>query len=375
MTDSKNIPDHNSNGLIYKIGITLIPGVGDVNGKKLIAYCGGAEAIFKEKKKNLLKIPGIGEATVNSIISQKVLERAEKEIEFIDKYKITPLFFSDKAYPQRLKHCTDSPLMLYYMGNTDLNNPRIISIVGTRRASEYGREICNKIIEGLTDLNVLVISGLAYGIDTNAHKTALKNNLATVGILAHGLDRIYPGANKSLAEKMVLNGGLLTDFLSKTNPDRENFPKRNRIIAGISDATIVIESAIKGGALITANIANSYNRDVFAVPGKLTDKYSEGCNFLIKTNRAALIQSAKDVKYIMRWESESNKTGRQKKLFIELKPEEELVIDILKEKEEVGIDYIVLKSKLSNTKIASILLNLEFEGIVKCMPGKMFKYL
>ena len=375
MTDSKNIPDHNSNGLIYKIGITLIPGVGDVNGKKLIAYCGGAEAIFKEKKKNLLKIPGIGEATVNSIISQKVLERAEKEIEFIDKYKITPLFFSDKAYPQRLKHCTDSPLMLYYMGNTDLNNPRIISIVGTRRASEYGREICNKIIEGLTDLNVLVISGLAYGIDTNAHKTALKNNLATVGILAHGLDRIYPGANKSLAEKMVLNGGLLTDFLSKTNPDRENFPKRNRIIAGISDATIVIESAIKGGALITANIANSYNRDVFAVPGKLTDKYSEGCNFLIKTNRAALIQTAKDVKYIMRWESESNKTGRQKKLFIELKPEEELVIDILKEKEEVGIDYIVLKSKLSNTKIASILLNLEFEGIVKCMPGKMFKYL
>jgi len=362
-------------GLIYQIGITLIPGIGDVNGKKLIAYCSGAEAVFKEKRKNLMKIPGIGEATVNSIISQKVLERAEKEIEFINKYKITPLFFSDKAYPQRLKHCIDSPLMLYYMGSADLNSPRIVSIVGTRRASEYGKEICNKIIEGLIDLNVLVISGLAYGIDTNAHKTALKNNLATVGILAHGLDRIYPAANKSLAEKMVLNGGLLTDFLSKTNPDRENFPKRNRIIAGISDATIVIESAIRGGALITANIANSYNRDVFAVPGKLTDKYSEGCNFLIKTNRAALIQSAKDVKYIMRWESESKKTARQKKLFTEFSPDEELVMNILKEKEEVGIDYIVLKSKLSSSKIASILLNLEFEGIVKCLPGKMFKCL
>lgn len=371
----KKNPNHFSTGLIYNIGITLIPGIGDINGKKLIAYCGSAEAIFKEKKRNLIKIPGIGESSLNSIISQKVLKRAEEEIEFINKYNITPLFFLDKDYPQRLKHCIDSPVMLYYKGNADLNIPRVISIVGTRRASEYGKEACNKIIEGLSDLNILVVSGLAYGIDTNAHKAALKNNLKTVGILGHGLDRIYPSANKKLAEKMIETGGLLTDFISKSNPDRENFPKRNRIIAGIADALIVIESAMKGGALITANIANSYNRDVFAVPGKINSYYSEGCNFLIKTNKAALIQSAKDVKYIMLWESITEKTSKQQKLFVELSAEEELIVNILRENEETSIDYIVLESKFSSSKIASILLNLEFEGVIKSLPGKMYKCL
>ncbi len=361
--------------LIYQIGITLIPGIGDVNGKKLVSYCGGTEAVFKEKKQALMKIPGIGLSTVNSILSQKVLNRAEKEISFIDKYNVTPLFYTNKKYPQRLKHCIDGPMMLYYMGNTDLNSPRIISIVGTRTASEYGKEICAKFVKDLADLDVVVVSGLAYGIDTHAHKSSLKNDLATIGILAHGLDRIYPQANKSLAEKMVLNGGLLTDFMSKTNPDRENFPKRNRIVAGIADAIIVIESAIKGGALITANIANSYDRDVFAVPGKISDKYSEGCNFLIKTNRAALIQSARDVKYIMQWESNTDKSPKQQKLFKELSPEEELIVNILKENNETSVDYIVLKSKLSPSNIAAILLNLEFDGVIKSLPGKMYKCL
>lgn len=361
--------------LIYQIGITLIPGIGDINGKKLISYCGGAEAVFKESKKNLLKIPGIGNSTVQSILSQKILERAESEIKFIEKFGITPLFFSEKEYPQRLKHCEDGPLMLYYKGNADLNTERIVGIVGTRRATEYGKEMCDNIVEGLTDLNVLIISGLAYGIDTHAHKAALNNNLQTVGVLAHGLDRIYPYANRSLAEKMVQNGGLLTDFKSKTNPDRENFPKRNRIIAGLIDALIVTESAARGGALITANIANSYNRDVFAIPGKVGDKHSEGCNFLIKTNKAALAQSAEDIKYIMRWELSSDKQAKQKKLFIELTEEEEIIINILKENSESGIDYIVHKSGLSNSKVAAILLNLEFEGLVKSLPGKIYKIL
>ncbi len=361
--------------LIYQIGISLIPGVGDINGKKLISYCGGAEAVFKEKKQALMKIPGIGFSLVNSILSQKVLERAEEEIGFIEKHKISPLFYTDKKYPQRLKHCIDGPMMIYYKGNADLNSTRIISIVGTRKATEYGKEFCAKLVADLTGLDLMVVSGLAYGIDTHAHKSAVKNEMATVGILAHGLDRIYPQVNKSLAEKMVKNGGLLTDFISKTNPDRENFPKRNRIVAGISDATVVIESAIKGGALITANIANSYNRDVFAFPGRVNDHYSEGCNFLIKTNRAALIQSAKDIKYIMQWEPESGKIPKQHKLFKELSQEEELIVNILKENEETSIDYIVLKSKLSMSKIASILLNLEFDGIVKSLPGKMYKCL
>ncbi|MBN2172756.1 MAG: DNA-processing protein DprA [Bacteroidales bacterium] len=360
--------------LIYQIGITLIPGIGDVNGKKLVSYCGSAEAVFQEKRKTLLKIPGIGEATVNSIISQKVLERAEEEIEFIEKFRITPCYFLDKNYPGRLKHCIDSPMMLYFMGNADLNAEKIVSVVGTRRASDYGKETCEKIIEGLAGLNVLIVSGLAYGIDTHAHKSALNNQLQTVAILGHGLDRIYPAANKSLAEKMFKNGGLLTDFISKTNPDRENFPKRNRIIAGMCDTLIVVESAMKGGALITANIANSYNRDVFSVPGKLGDKFSEGCNFLIKTNKAALIQSADDIKYIMRWDQQSNQIPKQRKLLIDLTPDEELIIKIIREQKEVSLDYIITHSKLTNSKVASALLNLEFEGVVKSLPGKMYKY-
>jgi len=322
-----------------------------------------------------MKIPGIGQSTVNSIISQKVLERAEQEMEFIEKFGIKPLYFLDKDYPSRLKHCIDSPILLYFLGNADLNAEHIVSVVGTRRASEYGKEYCDKIIEGLSDINVLVVSGLAYGIDTQAHKAALQNNLQTVGVLGHGLDRIYPYANKSLAEKMMDNGGLLTDFISKTNPDRENFPKRNRIVAGLCDALIVVETAMKGGALITANIANSYNRDVFAVPGKLGDKFSEGCNFLIKTNKAALIQSADDIKYIMQWDLVDRKAPKQRKLLIEFSPEEEKVVNVIKNSKEVSIDYIVSQSGLSNSKVASALLNLEFEGVVKSLPGKMYKYL
>jgi DNA processing protein len=347
--------------------------VGDINGKKLISYCGSAEAVFKEKKKALLKIPGIGESAVSSIVSQNILERAEEEITFIEKYKIKTLFFTDKDYPGRLKHCIDSPILLYYKGNADLNNNKIISLVGTRRATEYGKEMCSKIIEDLSPLKVIVVSGLAYGIDAKAHQAAHQFSLETIGVLAHGLDRIYPQAHKPMAEKMINSGGLLTDYMSKTNPDRENFPKRNRIIAGIADALVVVESAIKGGALITANIANSYDRDVFAVPGKVMDKFSEGCNYLIKTNKAALIQSAKDIEYIMGWEERSKISAIQHKLFEELSPEEDTIIKIIKEKGEVSVDYIVLQSQLSNSKIAAILLNLEFKGMVKSLPGKMYK--
>lgn len=359
--------------LIYQIGITLIPGIGDVNGKKLVSYCGSAEAVFKEKKKALLKIPGIGESTVSAILSQNVLERAEEEIAFIEKYNIQPLFYTSKSYPVRLKQCVDSPMLLYYKGTSDLNGEKIVSVVGTRRASDYGKEVCNRIIEELAPLKVVVVSGLAYGIDSKAHQAALNSGLETIGVLAHGLDRIYPYTNRTLAEKMVQCGGLVTDFISKTNPDRENFPKRNRIIAGMSDALVVIETAMKGGALITANIANSYNRDVFAVPGKLSDRFSEGCNFLIKTNKAALIQSAKDIEYIMGWETKAGKEMHQQKLFEEISPEEDVVMNILNENGESGIDFIVAKSQFTPSKTAAILLNLEFKGFVRSLPGKIYK--
>lgn len=363
--------------LLYQVALTFVPGVGDVIAKKLIAVCGSPEAVFTEKKKALLKADRVGEAIVGSIFENKdlALEMAARELEFVNKYRIRTLFYTDEDYPVRLKECVDGPLLLYYKGNADLNCERIIAVVGTRRATHYGKEICEKLVEGLKDPGVLVVSGLAYGIDTCAHKAALENNLQTVAVLAHGLDRIYPATNKSLAERMLHQGGLLTDFPSGTNPDRENFPSRNRIIAGLADATIIVEAGIKGGALITAEIANSYNRDVFSVPGNIGNYYSEGCNFLIKTNRASLVQSAHDIKYIMNWGEIQKPQAVQKKLMIELTPEQERIIEILKQNGETGIDKLCHESSLSPAIVANALLTLEFEGIVKALPGKMFKLL
>lgn len=361
--------------LLYNIAITLIPGVGDVNGKKLVAYCGGTAAVFSEKKKSLEKIPGIGTSTVNSILSQKVLTRAESEINFIERHGIQPLFYLDKAYPKRLLHCADSPMMLYYKGSADLNEQRFVGIVGTRNATTYGKNFCEQFIDDLSRSSVTIVSGLAYGIDSCAHWSSLKSGTPTIGVLGHGLDRIYPYSNKGLAERMLENGGLLTEFTSQTKPDRENFPRRNRIVAGICDAVVVIESAKRGGALITADIANSYNRDVFAVPGRVNDHYSEGCNYLIRTHRAAMVESADDIRYIMRWDEDITTQTAQTKLFREFTEEETKIIKILEGGSHAGLDDIMIKSQLPVSKIAGLLLNLEFEGIVAALPGKKFKLL
>ncbi len=359
--------------LKYKIGITLIHGVGDVSAKRLIAYCGSAENVFKERKDKLLKIPGVGEVLAKSISTQDILQRAEEEIYFIEKYKIEPLFYLDENYPKRLKHCEDSPVMLYYRGNADLNEKKILSIVGTRNASHYGKHICEKIIEELSSQNVLVVSGLAYGIDICAHKSALKNNLKTVGVLAHGLDKIYPPENNSTAKRMLSNGGLLTEFISKTKMIPEYFPQRNRIVAGIADAVLVVESAEKGGSLITAEIANNYNRDVFAIPAKAGDKISGGCNWLIKTNRAMLVENAHDILNALGWEEkEKKKKTVQKELFVELDGNEKILVDILNKKEKMDIDNLSLEANLPMSQVSASLLNLEFKGLVKSLPGKMF---
>jgi len=361
------------NDLIYKIGITLIPSIGAVNGKKLISYCGGAEAVFNEKKPALMKIPGIGRHTVTNILSQSVLKRAEKEIDFIKKHNIQPLFYTDSEYPQRLFHCEDGPMMLYYKGNKSLNHQRMLAIVGTRRSTSYGRTQCEKIVEGLKDKDVFIVSGLAYGIDSCAHRNALTQKLPTVGVMGHGLDRIYPAENRNLAAAMMENGGLLSEFLPGTTPDRENFPKRNRIVAGMTDATLVVESGIKGGAIITANIAFSYNRDVLAVPGKVNDQYSKGCNFLIKTNRAAMVESAVDISRIMGWDDVKKERLPQPQLFVELSENEQKIIDILGETGETGIDALMAKSGIPVSQISVILLNLEFQGLVISLPGKRYK--
>jgi DNA processing protein len=361
--------------LLYKIGITQIPGIGDVTAKKLVAYCGGVEAVFKEKVKNLLKVPGIGQTLAETIVKSKVLERAEKEIKFIEKYKITPLFFLDSDYPERLKHAEDSPVMLYYKGTGSFNVPKVVSVVGTRRATEYGKKICKSLVEGLAPLNVLVVSGLAYGIDVCAHRAAIDMGLATVGVIGHGLDMLYPSSHRSVAEKMIKNGGLLTDFTSESQFIPENFPKRNRIVAGLSDAVIVVEAAKQGGALITADIANSYNRDVFAFPGRVGDHYSEGCNTFIKTNRAALIQSVDDLIYIMGWQDKKDKKKQnvQKQLFIDLSPEEKSLVEFLGKEGNVSVDMISMNVNLPASKVAALLLNLEFLGIIRCLPGKIYQ--
>jgi DNA processing protein len=359
--------------LLHQIALTLIPNIGDVRAKALLDTFGDAESIFKAPKKQLENIEGIGTIAANSIKLFADFKVCEDEIKFIEKSKATPLFITDENYPQRLLNCYDSPTMLYYKGNADLNNAKIVSVVGTRSNSDYGKNICEKILEDLASQNILIMSGLAFGIDTIAHKASLKNNLKTVGVMAHGLDKVYPAQNKTLAIEMLNQGGLLTDFMSGTNPDRQNFPRRNRIVAGICDALIVIESSAKGGSLITAELANSYNKDVFAIPGKVNDSRSEGCNYLIRNNKATLITSAKDLLESMNWNETPKKIKQQRELFIELTPEEKIITDILKERESIQIDELYFKSGLSSSAVAQALLMLEMQGVVSSLPGKVFK--
>ena len=361
----------------YQIALTMIPKVGGITAKKLIAYCGGPEGVFAEKKSTLMKIPGIGESIAKAVSSNHLFEVAEKEIEFIRKHRITTLFYTDANYPSRLKHCDDGPILLFYKGSVELNSPKAIAVVGTRNITEYGKQKCKEIIEGLRKYNPLIVSGLAYGVDARAHKLALDNTLPTVGVLGHGLDRIYPRLNKPLAERMLgQDGGLITDFVSNTTPDRENFPKRNRIIAGLVDALIVVEAAVTGGALITANIANSYNRDVFAVPGRTTDVYCQGCNLLIKSHKAHMVESARDIEYVMGWEEDDKKKTKkqiQQQLFLELDEEEKQVTEILSQNGDTSFDLLLSQTNLSFSKLSVLLLNLEFKGVVYNLPGKMFR--
>lgn len=358
----------------HQIALACVPGVGGVTGRALLNHFGTAEEVFKAKKTHLTAIPGIGEKTAGLILEQQGFERAEQEIKFIEKYKITPLFFTNEDYPTRLKHCVDAPLILYFKGNAGLNNRKVISIVGTRNATAYGKELCQQLVSDLKAHQVLVVSGLAYGIDIIAHKACLKEEIPTVAALGHGLDRIYPALHRNYAEKMIENGGLITEFPSGTNPDRENFPKRNRIIAGMADATIVVEANIKGGALITAEIANSYNRDVFAYPGRVNDEFSAGCNYLIKTNRAHSISGIKDLEYILNWtDKKTKKEQKQISLQLNLSVDEKKVTDILEEQGLTGIDALSLSLNFPQSKLAITMLGLEMQGIIIALPGKMYK--
>ena len=363
-----------NNDLIYQLSLSIIPQIGSVQARILIDHFGDAKAIFKAKKDALDRLEGIGTVRASSIKSFNDFTKAENEIRFMEKYKITPLFLTDKNYPKRLLNCYDPPTVLYYRGAADLNAKKIIALVGTRSNSEYGKIITEELICALKPLNPLIVSGLAFGIDAIAHKSALKNNLPTIGVLAHGLDCMYPSQHTQLAKNIVReSGGLLTEFSSDTKPDKHNFPSRNRVVAGMCDATIVMETGIKGGSIITANLANNYNRDVFAFPGRTKDVKSEGCNHLIKNNKAILLTDAEQLAEVMGWKE--NKTiikTRQKPLFVDLTVEEKIIVEILQEKQIASIDEINLKSGLSSSAVAAAILNLEMQSIVYSMPGKMY---
>lgn len=360
------------NELLYRIALMLVPGVGAVQSKILLEHFGNAENIFKAKTKELSALENMGVVRAKAITEFENFKQVEEELKFIDKYKIEVLFISDEKYPKRLLNCYDCPTILFYKGNANLNQSKIISIIGTRINTSYGKEITEHLVAGLKEQNVIICSGLAFGIDAIAHKAALQNEIATIGVLAHGLHTIYPTQHKSLAKQMLENGALITEFRNGDKPDKHNFPKRNRIVAGIADATVVIETALKGGSMITAELANNYNRDVFAFPGKATDNKSEGCNYLIKNNKATLITGADDLIEEMGWQQKKQPKKQQRELFIELSADEKIIVDILKQKNAVHIDEIYLQSNLNSSAVAGVILNLELQNIISSQPGKMY---
>ena len=359
--------------LFHLLALLKVDGVGDIIAKKLLTHCGSAEDVFKTKTSQIASIDGIGSVLLKKLKDKSVFEKAEQELKFIRNNAVDVSFFLDENYPERLKHCIDGPVLLFSSGNIDLKNRKIISIVGTRQITSYGIEFCKKLIADLAPLNPIIVSGFAYGVDIVAHQAALEHNLQTIGVVAHGLNQIYPKIHKKYVAKMEENGGFMTEFWSSSNPEKENFVKRNRIVAGISEATIVIESADKGGSLITANMANDYNRDVFAVPGRTTDKYSQGCNNLIKTQKANVLSGAADLIYILNWDIEKKSKPVQKQLFVSLDDDEQKVYDYLQKNGKELLDTIALRCDFPIYRISGLLLNMELKGVIRPLPGKLFE--
>jgi len=359
---------------ISLLALHFIPGIGDYTIRQLISYCGSAEKVFQTPKGKLLKIPGIGAVTAESIIKGKPFQQAEKELNRAEKENVSLLFYTDKNYPSGLKQIADAPSLLYVSGNIDFENSKTVAIVGTRKSTDYGKNCVEELVESLVSHNALIISGLAYGIDIQAHKQALKNQLPTLGVMGSGMDVIYPAAHKETAKKMLSLGGLITENAFGTKPDAHNFPARNRIIAGLADALVVVEAAEKGGALITAEIANSYNKDVFAFPGNIGQSYSHGCNNLIKANKAHLLTSVKDLEYIMNWDVGAEPKKKVVFSFDAFDPIEQSILKILYDNNnQLMIDELSWRSGLPISQLASVLLGLEFQNIITALPGKIYR--
>lgn len=365
---------------IYTLALTRIPGLGLMGAYNLVRTLGSASAIFQHRKELKELLPEVSDKLIKALDCPEAFHRAEEELKYAEKNQIQCITLNDAAYPSRLKECEDAPLALFYRGNAPLNALKVISMVGTRHATAYGEDLCQSFIRELKELrpDVLIVSGLAYGIDICAHRAALQHGFATIGVLAHGLDRIYPTAHRKTAIDMMNHGGLLTEFMSGTNPDRQNFVKRNRIVAGMSDATIVVESAIKGGALITAELAESYHRDCFAFPGRTTDIYSAGCNEIIRNNRASLLSSAEDFVNAMGWNLTNNKTKDiiQRELFPELSEEEKKIVQVLhRNPDGIQINTLIVETNIPINRISAILFELEMKGVIRALAGGVYRLL
>lgn len=364
--------------LLYGIALTLVKGIGPITAKQIVENLDDLSLLFTEPKSRLESLYGFPRRLIDEIQNKELLLRAEKELRFIEKAQVTPLFYTAADYPERLRSCADAPVMLYFKGDTTFNRAKVISIVGTRNATDYGREQIEYLISDLKDMfpDTLIVSGLAYGIDIVAHRIALKYDMDTVAVLAHGLDRIYPYQHRNTAVDMLQRGGLMTEFLSETTPDRHNFIKRNRIVAGLSDCTIIVESALKGGATTTANMALEYNRDVLAFPGKVGDLYSAGCNELIRLKRAALVTCAEDICREMNWTKDPKAEAAspiQRTLFPDLTADEQKVVDIISEQGEVQLNTLATRLDFPVSKLSALLFNLEMNGVIQCKAGSMYK--
>ena len=369
------------NNSVYKIAIGLVPGIGNVMTRQLISYCGSVEEVFKQPKAKLLKVPGIGEIAANAIVTSDALQQAEKIAEKAEKQGHKIYFYTDADYPERLKTISDAPTLLYYSGSAGFNHQRVVAIVGTRRATEYGKKATEAVVTSLVKYNCLIVSGLAYGIDIAAHRTALKVGLPTIGVMASGLDFLYPSEHKKTAEQMLANGGTLTEQTYGVKAEAHHFPARNRIIAGMADATVVIEAAEKGGALISAEIANSYDKDVFAIPGNIDQPFSRGCNRLIAQNKAVCLADPYDLPIFMNWDLESKPISTQNKGLqlniegLQLNDQEKSLLKYLEQHREVHIDELSRNLQIPVNSIGSVLLQLEFQGLVKSLAGKKFALL
>jgi len=365
----------NSETLQYQIALTLIPKIGAITARKLIEYIGSPEGVFMEKTSTLRNIPGVGEYLASRVSVKNYLNEAGAEINQMEKRGISAVYYQDEAYPWRLKNCADAPILLFYRGTPEFNGAKYLSVVGTRNATGYGREMCEGIISGLAGRHpeLLIISGLAYGIDVMAHRFALKYGLDTFAVLAHGLHTLYPSTHADVAGRIMKQGALLSDFPTTVKPERNNFLRRNRIIAGLSEATLVVESGPKGGALITAELAASYSREVFAVPGRVGDTYSSGCNRLIQNNIAALVENGTDIEKLLGWEPEVGQPAPQVTIETPLTEDERLILQAITEEPGLGQEILSIRTGIPLHKLPGILLQMELRNWITIMPGNLYR--